>query len=83
MEHMRIELAMVDGAWADVLDNLAFEEMCRIERIGVLENATSSGKEAVEILVRLPDGKFIIVETTRNLFQTAAMAMKGRYGDPR
>lgn len=67
--------------WAD-LDLAAMNEQlmpngqtAKIERVGVLPNATASGRACVELLVRLPDGRLLVAETTLRLFNTIAAAV--------
>lgn len=43
-----------------------------VERVGLLRNGTSSGRAAVEILIRLDDGSLVLAETTLRLARTAA-----------
>lgn len=50
-------------------------ETAKLERIGILPNATAKGLSAVEVLIRLPDGRHVIAETTLRLFLTAANAI--------
>jgi hypothetical protein len=47
----------------------------RIERVGVLPNATQQGRACVAFLIRLPDGTPVIAETTLRLFDFAAKAI--------
>lgn len=46
-----------------------------IERVGVLPNGTQQGRACVELLIRLPDGRPVIAETTLRLFNMAARAV--------
>lgn len=50
-------------------------ETAKIERVGLLPNATQSGRACVELLIRLPDGTAVVAETTLRLFNTAARAI--------
>jgi len=73
---VRIELS--EGEWAaegELLDGT-------IEAIGVLPEGTNRGKPAVGLLIRLSDGRAVGAWTTYNLFATAALAFRARYGDP-
>ena len=47
----------------------------KLERVGVLPNGTREGRACVELLIRLPDGRVVIAETTLRLFNTAALAV--------
>ena len=51
-----------------------------IEVVGI-PDGTANGKPAVAIIVRTPDGETFFCQTTMALFQTAAAAFIGRYGD--
>jgi len=46
-----------------------------IERVGVLPNGTEQGRACVELLIRLPDGRVVVAETTLRLFNLAARAI--------
>jgi hypothetical protein len=46
-----------------------------IERIGILPNGTQQQRACVELLIRLPDGRTVIAETTLRLFNVAARAV--------
>lgn len=65
--------------WTDVSrDDLGLNpdgQSAVIERAGLLPNATEQGRPCVELLVRLPDGRLLVVETTLRLFRTASAAL--------
>lgn len=46
-----------------------------IDRIGILPDATMEHRACVELLIRLPDGRLVIAETTLRLFRAAAVAL--------
>lgn len=46
-----------------------------ITDVGLLRNATSSGKAAVVMLLTLNDGRQVLAQTTWALFHTAAKAL--------
>ncbi|MCU1677690.1 MAG: hypothetical protein JWM93_2448 [Frankiales bacterium] len=48
-------------------------QMARIERVGLLRHGTQEGRATVTVLVRLPDGSFVLAETT---LRNAAMAAR-------
>lgn len=45
------------------------------ERVGLLRHGTTEGRASVAMVVRLPDGRPVIVETTWRLFWTTARAL--------
>jgi hypothetical protein len=45
--------------------------------------ACESGKPSVALGFELPDGRWVLAETSLALFLTAAEALRARYGDPR
>jgi hypothetical protein len=65
--------------WVDLLDaglpHNPDGATARIERVGILPNATQQGRACVEFLIRLPDGTPVIAETTLRLFNVAARAV--------
>lgn len=76
-----LELNFNESAWPD----LEADFIHTTEPIGVtaLEKGMKSGKPSVAFRIKLPDGKYVIAETSLALFLTAADAIKIRYGDPR
>lgn len=46
-----------------------------LESIGLLRNGTSQGRAVAALLVRLPDGRHVVVQTTWRLFTNAARAL--------
>jgi hypothetical protein len=72
-----------DNAWPDI-DRTAIVEAVW-ERTAGLPAGMQSGKPAVGILVRLPDGDAtpVFAETSLAMFLTIADALRARYGDPR
>lgn len=67
-----------DGEWEQ------YEPMLpgKLVEVGVLPNATERGKPGVMLRIELDDGRTVFAQTTYNLFQTAAMAFRARWGDP-
>jgi hypothetical protein len=74
-----------DGCWPDLAEKLGTEAHLEALEFSValLEKGMASGKPSVMMRVDLPDGKFVIVETSLVLFLTAADAFRARAGDPR
>jgi hypothetical protein len=66
--------------WTDLRGNVDFlmdpeGKNATVERIGVLPNGTHQGRACVELLIKLPDGRLVIAETTLRLFRMAAAAV--------
>lgn len=57
---------------AENLPHNAGGETAKLERVGILPNATANGKAAVEFLIRMPDGTLLVAETTLRLFLVAS-----------
>jgi hypothetical protein len=59
--------------WPDVPD-LAhpLDGPASLERIAFIADATTEGRAAIAMLVRLPDGRAVVAVTTWRLFNTAA-----------
>lgn len=66
-----IQIDPAQPAWPDVQG----AEHGMIERIVYLNDATVEGNAAVALLIRLPDGRFVIGQTTYRLFNTAARSI--------
>lgn len=71
-----ITLNLDDNPWPDRAD----DPSGTLERIGVLPNATSGGRPAIFVDVRLADGRHVVASTTWNLLYSAARAIEARYG---
>lgn len=63
--------------WPDADEHVPIE----LEGIGVLPHATSGGRHAIVLRLRLPDGRIALAGTTLRLFAIAARAIASRYGD--
>lgn len=76
-----IEINFNEPAWPDMEPDFIHTT----EPIGVtaLAGGMMSGAPSVAFRIKLPDGKYVIAETSLALFFTAADAMKIRFGDPR
>jgi hypothetical protein len=80
MPVLTVTLNIDDNPWTD----LKREDLIHIKepfRIGALPGGMTSGKASVAIAVFLPDGRPVIVETSMDLFLTAAAALRARYGE--
>lgn len=60
---------------------LAPDALSAVSAVGVLTKGMESGLPAVIVRVDLPDGTFVLAQTSLRLFQAAAIAFKARYGD--
>ena len=67
-----------DGAWPELAE-IGFEGG-RATHVAVLKDGTQRGKPSVAIRGKLKDGSEVVLETTWNLFYTAARAIEARYG---
>lgn len=64
--------------WNDVPHNLELnpgDETGTIERFGVFPNGTTEGRCTVMMLVRFPDGRQGVVQTTLRVFRAGALAL--------
>ncbi len=63
--------------WEDLkaLPDVEKPKHATIERVGVLPNATQSGRACVELLIRTDDGELLIAETTLRLAITVLAAI--------
>lgn len=52
-------------------------------RVGALAAGTESGRPSIGIFARMPDGRYVFIQTTLRLFLTAADTFKAVHGDPR
>ena len=50
---------------------------CRLDRVVLLEKGTTSGRSSVILLIDMPDGSVVQVETTARLFDGIAAALRG------
>lgn len=72
-----------DGMLGDV-DPASIVDVTGAEiRIGALANGTEGGHPSITICVKLPDGRWLVTQTTLKLLLSAADLFKGKYGDPR
>lgn len=49
--------------------------MAVVTRVGLMRHGTGKGRATVAIVVRLPDGRTVVAETTLRLARTAALAL--------
>ena len=74
-----------DGAFADLADRKCHHVVPPHGeiRVAALDAGMVSGKPSVAIGIVLPNGEYVLAETSLSLFLTAADALKARFGDPR
>lgn len=73
MIHLAITTNLDIAPWTDLLQTRP--DIAQLERIGLLPNSTENRRACVEMVGRLPNGQFVIVETTWALFHAAARAL--------
>jgi hypothetical protein len=72
-----------DNAWPD----LKGKEIIHMAngappiQVAVLKGGLASGRPSVALRIDLPDGRFLIAETSARLFCTAARAIQNRHPD--
>lgn len=49
--------------------------------VAPLDHGMASGAPSVAFLFELPDGKYVLAETSLKLFQAAYIAFKAKFGD--
>ena len=72
-----------DAAWPELVgkDVIHLGNGAPAIQVAVLEAGMSSGRPSIAIRIDLPDGRFVIAETTARLFCTAGKAIMARYPD--
>ncbi|WP_157251097.1 hypothetical protein [Nonomuraea typhae] len=71
---LQIRPNLETAPWDDITDdNLA--DGGTIERVGLLPNATRRGRPAFVLVVRLPDGRAVLAQTTWALMEGAVRAL--------
>ena len=72
-----------DAAWPDLKD----KEIIHLGngapplQVAVLDGGLTSGRPSVALRVDLPDGKYVVAETSARLFCMAARAIMAKYPD--
>lgn len=69
-----------DGAFPELEDARSLEG--KLDAITALSGGMHSGSTSIGMLVLLPDGTPVFVQTSLVLFVAAARAFVARYGDP-
>lgn len=62
--------------WTDARATAQANGLGRITRIGRLPRGTTTGKSTITVMIKMPDGREFMAETTMVLFQHAAKALK-------
>lgn len=70
--HVTLNLEL--DPWADLAGKIP-DDAGTLVRIGILPDGMESGRAAVELIVRNPDGSLIVAETSLRLFLMAASAI--------
>ena len=67
------------------MPELQGRDAVRVENMTItsLSAGLQSGKPSVAVVIDLPDGRYVMAETSLALFLTAADALKAAHGDPR
>ena len=72
-----------DGCWPDLKD----QEIIHLDnasppiQVAILDGGLTSGRPSVALRIDLPDGKYVIAETSARLFCAAAKAIIAKYPD--
>lgn len=76
-----ITLLNADNAWPELKDKsiIHLANDAPPIQIGVLDRGMSSGRPSVAIRIDLPDGRYVIAETSARLFVGAARAIHARH----
>lgn len=61
--------------WTDLGPPMAALREGRLERIGLLPDGTEGGRAVVAMVVVLPDGEHVFVQTTLRIFRATAAAL--------
>ena len=72
-----------EPAWPDIADRavIHLSNDAPPIQIAALSAGMKSGAPSIAIRLDLPDGTVVLAETSLRLFQTAAAALHGRFGD--
>lgn len=76
MLHLQITNDISKTPWTDVPENVYAKGLGNIDRIGRLPRGMQSGKSSIGILVTMPDGSQVMAQTSMDLFQMAASALR-------
>ncbi len=81
--HILLDDDPTNGAFQEAHERLKDREVIRgeITVIGALPKGMSGGRTSIFLSVELEDGRVAFAETSLALFQVAAAAFHGRYGD--
>ena len=72
-----------DGAFPELGKTIKEDKLIEgvLDAITALPGGMASGLPSVAFVINLPDGRVMFAETSMRMFQMAAAAFKGRYGD--
>jgi hypothetical protein len=78
MPHMNLKLDG-DGAFSHIdRDNVIHIDGEKEWIVALLKGGMASGKDSVALGMELPDGRYLIAETSAELFKSAARAIEAR-----
>lgn len=74
---LNVTLDLDASPWEDIDHRTTLPRvgLATVERVGILPRGTESGRSTVVLLVRMPDGRPVLAETTLRLFNAAARAV--------
>jgi hypothetical protein len=77
--HLHVTANLDIDPWSDLEGQplVNGDKSALLERIGVLPNSTDSGRATVAVVVRLPDGRAVLAETTLRNFLVASGFIAG------
>jgi hypothetical protein len=68
-----------DGCWPDASDAEHGEQLQHaVPSVALLPGGMTSGRASVGIRIDLPDGRFVVAQTSLALFRAAVAAFNGR-----
>jgi hypothetical protein len=69
-----------DNCWPELREKGWIEG--KLVAVAALVNGTVEGNPTVTLRIELPDGQTVLAQTTLRLFNGAARAFRGRFGEP-
>ena len=57
------------------------DKLHSLSAVGILTKGTDEGRPVVVLRVDLPDGQFVLAQTTLRLLNTAMITFRARYGE--
>jgi hypothetical protein len=78
--HLDLNLDIEQRPWTDMLDRGVIDG--ELTRMGVLRAGTNAGLPSIAMVVELPDGNAVMVQTTWRILHAAVRACEARWGAP-